>query len=105
MGADLRLFVEPLRAAVDLLMKRAVPNLRFSTREPRFPQAGLSLLQMLAIASARLACAQYRKIVRSLLRLDAPPRLLGSPPVSPRNAGWSGADRSAPAHRRFRDAG
>jgi len=26
-------------------MKRAVPTLRFSTRKPRFPQAGLSLLQ------------------------------------------------------------
>jgi hypothetical protein len=38
------LSVEPLSAAVDLLMKRAVPTLRFSIRKPRFPQAGLSLL-------------------------------------------------------------
>jgi hypothetical protein len=38
------LSVEPLLAAVDLLMKRAVPTLRFSIRKPRFPQAGLSLL-------------------------------------------------------------
>jgi hypothetical protein len=37
------LSVEPLSTAVDLLMKRAVPTLRFSAREPRFPQTGLSL--------------------------------------------------------------
>jgi hypothetical protein len=36
------LSVEPLSAAVDLLMKRAVSTLRFYIRRPRFPQAGLS---------------------------------------------------------------
>jgi hypothetical protein len=38
------LSVEPLSAAVDLLLKRAVPTLRFYIRKPRFPQAGFSLL-------------------------------------------------------------
>jgi hypothetical protein len=38
---------EPFSAAVDLLMKRAVPTLRFPNRKPRFPQAGLSLVRQL----------------------------------------------------------
>jgi len=47
------LSVEPLSAAVDLLLKRAVPILRFSIRKPRFPQAGLS--SALCPASADLS--------------------------------------------------
>jgi hypothetical protein len=37
--------IEPLPASIDPLMKRTVPTLRFSTRKPRSPQAGLSLFR------------------------------------------------------------
>jgi hypothetical protein len=46
------LFVEPLRASVDLLMKRAVPTHRFSIRKPRSPRRGFLLLWAPAIAAS-----------------------------------------------------
>jgi hypothetical protein len=58
------LSVEPLSAAVDLLMKRADPTLGFSIRRPRSHQAGLLLLLMSAIVSAALRarrCGRARR--------------------------------------------
>ena len=52
--------VEPLSASADLLMKRAVPTLRFFIRKPRFPQVGLSPFLKTGYCLSRLACAAIR---------------------------------------------
>jgi hypothetical protein len=81
------LSVEPLLAAVDPLMKRAVPTLRFPNRKPRFPQAGLSFVVGVTYSFRR--CVSNDALA-SFLRFNSPNR--PEPALIPRDGSfWSNA--------------